>query len=566
MSSLRKELGAGICADSGSVNARARSRRFMARGIMKAEGRRQKAERRMVAMRMRRPFLTSAFCLLPSALIFLTACATVPPAPAHFKILQLNDVYKIEGLEGGQSGGLARVRTLRKHLESDGSPVLVLHAGDALYPSLMSKYLGAKPMVDVMNLLDGDSTANDHNFIIVFGNHEFDKSDPTILLDRVKESQFQWISTNSVYCNPNCDQKFPGVPELYVEDVGGVKVGFMGLLYPLQNKYARTTDVIDAARDAANVLREQMGARVVIAITHEDMPDDVKLVQALPGINIVIGGHDHLFMQQRVENTWIAKADADAKSVIVWDVIVPPHGPVQTTPLRVVLDSTVPKDPAVDAVVQKWMGALSDKLGGNDTLGYTKNLLEGVEPAVRGRETALGNLLADVMSAQMQTDVAVINGGSIRINDNIPPGPITKYDMEGIFYYTNKLVACNVTGQQLLDMLRNSISRVDAGDGRFLQVSGIKFKYHPQNGAFVVNANDVEVGGKPLDVNATYTLGIIDFMYTRGTEDGYMLFSDANRPPKVNTDREADLRAMVESYIRRVGTVDTDIEGRIVRQ
>ena len=37
--------------------------------------------------------------------------------PARFKILQINDVYKIEGLEGGNTGGLARVRTLRKHLE-----------------------------------------------------------------------------------------------------------------------------------------------------------------------------------------------------------------------------------------------------------------------------------------------------------------------------------------------------------------------------------------------------------------------------------------------------------------
>jgi 2',3'-cyclic-nucleotide 2'-phosphodiesterase (5'-nucleotidase family) len=291
----------------------------------------------------------------------------------------------------------------------------------------------------------------------------------------------------------------------------------------------------------------------------------VKLLQTVHGINFVVGGHDHLFMQQRVDWSWIAKADADAKSVIVWDVVAPPGGLPLATPLRVVLDSTMPKDPDVDAAVQKWMAALSEKLGGNDTLGMTKNLLEGVEPAVRGRETALGNLLADVAREQMQTDVAVINGGSIRINDNIPPGPITKYDMEGVFYYTNKLVATTVTGQQLLDMLRNSVSRVDAGDGRFLQVSGMRFTYRPRNGGYMVNAEDVEVGGRSLDVNARYTLGLIDYMYTRGTEDGYTLFGDATRPPKVHTDREADLRTEVEEYIRRVGTVETDIEGRIVR-
>ena len=54
---------------------------------------------------------------------------SVPPAEAprevRFTILQINDLYKIEGLLGGTVGGLARVRTLRKSLEAEGRPVLV---------------------------------------------------------------------------------------------------------------------------------------------------------------------------------------------------------------------------------------------------------------------------------------------------------------------------------------------------------------------------------------------------------------------------------------------------------
>src|SRR5688572_13849921 len=115
-------------------------------------------------MRTRR----SSVIVCSFVLLLAFGCTTTQPqAPSsRFKILQINDVYKIEGLEGGQSGGLARLRTLRKHLESDGTPVLVLHAGDALYPSVMSKYLDARPMVDVMNLLDGDATAFDPNLIV----------------------------------------------------------------------------------------------------------------------------------------------------------------------------------------------------------------------------------------------------------------------------------------------------------------------------------------------------------------------------------------------------------------
>lgn len=511
---------------------------------------------------MRRPlFLRSAFLLL------VTACATVPQpqqAPTRFKILQINDVYKIEGLEGGNTGGLARLRTLRTHLESDGTPVLVLHAGDALYPSVMSKYLDARPMVDVLNMLDGSAAAFDDKLVITFGNHEFDKNTPDILLARLNESAFSWVATNTRYCNPACDQAFPKVRDTMLLDAGGTKVGLFGLLYPLDVKYAKSTDLAAATRAAIDSLRSQ-GARVVIAITHQDMANDEQLAQQFPGIDLIVGGHDHLFMQQRVGATWVAKADADAKSVIVYDITVPPTGPIRTTPLRVTLDTTVPKDKAVDDVVKKWLDALGDELGGNETLGQTRYTLEGVEPAVRGRETALGNLLADVMRTQMQTELAFVGGGSIRINDNIPPGPITKYDMEGVFYYSMKTVAFPITGQQLLDVLRNSVSRVDAGDGRFLQVSGIRFTYRKQGEKFIVSPEDVTVGGKPIDLNARYTGATIDYIYNRGIEDGYQLFTDANRPPPINTNLDADLRTLVEAYIRNEGTIQTNVEGRITR-
>jgi 5'-nucleotidase len=506
--------------------------------------------------------------LLP---LVLAACATVPQPPAgappqaqavRFKILQINDVYKIEGLEGGQTGGLARVRSLRKLLESDGTPVLVLHAGDALFPSVMSKYLDAKPMVEILNLLDGDAAKRDPNLILTFGNHEYDKSDPRVLLDRLNESSFVWVSTNSRWCNPTCDQPFPNTTEVFVADVGGTKVGIIGLIYPLKKSWVESTDVAAAARDAVSALTSQ-GVSVIVALTHQDMGDDAAMVRQVPGIDLVIGGHDHLFTQQQVDGRWITKADADAKSAIVYDITIPPGGPIVTAPLRIALDATTPKDPVVDEAVQRWMGVLSAKLGGNQTIGQTKNLLEGVEPAVRGRETALGNLLMDAVREKMQTDVAVLNGGSIRINDNIPPGPIMSYDMEGIFYYTNSLVAFRVTGQQLLDMLRNSVSRVDAGDGRFLQISGFSFTYGDD---LTVQPADVKIGDRPLDLAATYSMATIDYVYLHGADDGYTLFVDATRPPKTSTGPEPDFRKTVEDYIRARGTVDTDVEGRIVRR
>jgi 2',3'-cyclic-nucleotide 2'-phosphodiesterase (5'-nucleotidase family) len=529
------------------------------------------------AFRYDSPMPISVRRALLVALLVATGCAShrgahrgpAPSAPAHFRILQINDVYKIEGLEGGASGGLARVRALREHLETDNTPVLLLHAGDALFPSVMSKHFEARAMVDVMNRLDGDEAAFDPRLIVTFGNHELDKSDARVLLARLNESRFQWVATNTVSCDENrkCvpfSKVAPTVKDTLLLDIGNTRVGILGVVYPFTKSYAKSTDVIGAAAAAVASLRKR-GARVVIAITHEDMPDDVDLVHRVPGIDLVIGGHDHLYAQQQVGDTWITKADADAKSVIVYDVVVPARGAIKTAPLRVTMDATMPKDRAVDMSVQSWLTQLSQKLGDAGPIGRTKFLLEGIEPAVRGRETALGNLLADVARAQMGTDVAVLNGGGIRINDNIPPGPITRYDMEGIFYYPNRIVAFPATGAQLLEMLRNSVSRIDAGDGRFLQVSGLRYRYRRSGDRYVVNPDDVTIGGAPLELTKRYTVATVDFLYNNGIEDGYTLFTEGNRPAKINVEREADHRTLVEAYLRKVGTTEVNVEGRITR-
>jgi 2',3'-cyclic-nucleotide 2'-phosphodiesterase (5'-nucleotidase family) len=496
--------------------------------------------------------------------LFLSGCASVAPRPVHFRILQINDVYKIEGLQGGQLGGMARVRTLREQLEAGGTAVFVVHGGDALYPSVMSKYLEARPMIDVMNLLDGDAQLFDPALIVTFGNHEFDNKDVNVLTRRLQESKFPWVSTNTLRCAPECDKRFYGVEETIVREVDGVQVGFFGVTLPIKRAYVQTTSVEAAARAAVANLRRG-GADVIVAVTHQNLDDDMQLVRDVPGIDVVIGGHDHVYLQERVGDTWITKADADAKSVIVYDVVVD-RGKTTATPRRVMLDESIEKDAAIDARVGEWLSTLTKELGGNETLGTTTHLLEGVEPAIRGRETALGNLITDAVRARMGTDVALINGGTIRINDDVPPGPITRYDMEGIFYYTNKLVAFRLTGQQLLDMLNNSVAKADLADGRFLQVSGMKFSYRKDGDRFLVEARDVEIGGRMLDVNATYTAASTDFLYLQGQEDGYTMFaSEATRPPKVSQD-DPDFRTVVEEYIRTRGTIETNVEGRITRR
>ncbi len=520
----------------------------------------------------------------------------IPGQQARFSILQVNDSYKIEGLENGSLGGFARLRTLRRQLEANGGKLWVLHGGDFLFPSVMSKYLRADAMIRVFNLLDGDAAAFDGNLLAVFGNHEFDDPDPGLVLGRIAQSDFAWVSSNTRY---RSSESSPGEPfskrlnnihDWVLKEMAGVKVGIFGLTLDVQKQpyvaydYGPVELRRAAVKKAIARLKEN-GAKVIIALTHQDFEQDQILAQEFPEINLIVGGHEHFYIEKQIGNTWITKADADNKSAVVHDVQVNADGTVATRHQKIDLDGKIDKDPQVQAEVDRQLEKLAKifQKNGKDlrrVLGQTKYLLEGVEPAVRGRETALGDFLADVIRERMGADIAFTNGGGIRINDNIPPGPVTTYDMEGIFYYDNALASFELTGAQLLDILRNSVSKSHLGDGRFLQVAGIRFKYHAKTvdgkTSYAIEAADVEIkprGSKafvPLKVDKTYRAATTDFIWGKGYQDGYELFSKAagkTSPSRLDQGIPVSFRKATEEALAKLPakTITNQVEGRIVR-
>ena len=253
-------------------------------------------------------------------------------AATGFTILQINDTYKIEGLRAGAEGGFSRVRTLRKKLESGGRPVLVLHAGDFLFPSVMSKYLQAVPMIEALNLLDG-SEEFDGRLFVTPGNHEFDNPDPQILFDRIAQSKFTWLATNIAVAPgggaaPDFQalaERFPNVKDHVVLDLGGIRVGVFSLTVDDQRRPWLEYGY-DFAHRRATVKRvlddlEREGAEFVVGLTHQEIGEDEALAREFGDrIDWIVGGHEHVAQFLRVGATTITKADADAKTAYRIDV------------------------------------------------------------------------------------------------------------------------------------------------------------------------------------------------------------------------------------------------------
>ncbi len=516
-----------------------------------------------------------------------------------FTILQINDVYKIEGIEGGTVGGLARVRTLRRQIEATGRPVLLLHAGDFLFPSVMSKFLRAQPMIRSLNLLDGDPGAFDPYTVVTFGNHEFDDRDPGLVLGRVAQSDFTYVSSNVRYRSAGKGPEQPlssrltNVKDDDLIEIGGIKAGIFGLTVDSQPRdwltYGYDAGKVDGFVRAAIDRLTARGAQILIALTHQEIDQDVRMARAFPEIDMVIGGHEHFFMQRRIGKTWITKADADVKSAITIEVNRDATGRLAVAaPRRIEVGADIQKDPVVEAEVQASLAELASAARaqtGRDlmqVIGSTEHTLEGVEPAVRGRETALGNFLADTIRDRMHADLAFLNGGAIRINDNIPAGsPIRIYDIEGIFYFDNNVVSFELTGAELLDILRTSVALVHTGHGRFLQVAGIRFQYHVSGPAdqpvYRIDPGDVRVKPRgapdyePLALDRRYAVASLDYLWENGYRDGYALFAKGkggSSPRRLDDPSQVpSWRTVTEEAIKALPgqRVTTALEGRIVR-
>ena len=137
--------------------------------------------------------------------------------------------------------------------------------------------------------------------------------------------------------------------------------------------------------------------------------------------------------------------------------------------------------------------------------------LDGRESTVRNRAGRLTDLIAAALAHEAKTaDVALFNGGSVRIDDVLPPGPITEYDIIRILPFGGRVVKAELDGALLARVLDTGMN--NQGLGGFLHVWGARH----ENGAWLVQ-------GKPIDPARRYTVAMTDFLLSGGeTNLGYL--------------------------------------------
>ncbi len=430
--------------------------------------------------------------------------------------LQTFSAYGSPYTEGGAANLMARYTEIEGYsLGADG--YLLTSGGDNWTGPSITTWFEGEPMVEVMNAMGYD--------VSVIGNHEFDFG-RDVLNERIAEADYPFLSANIYYSGTTDLADF--VTPYIVKDVGGVKVGLVGLTSvgtPTSTHPKNISDLdfgdYEAAlrREVPNMTAE--GAEVIIVVAHVSLGGLADLAANVGdlGIDLMEGGHSHELGTRNTNGIPIIGGGDNmqtyAKTVLFLDPTT--HDVVDFTQSLVrneyVTDdgNPVTPDATVQTIVDFWQAEEDAALG--EVIGYTE---DGID---RGSWEQRNYVTDSWLWAYPAGDFAMTNTGGFRAD--IDAGDITMGDIVGVLPFDNVIVDCAITGAQLVENL----------EIRHAAVGGFTYTYHEEDGQTVVDTVTLLADGSPLDMNATYHVLVNDFMYDGG--DGF-LFGEQD-PDAYNT-------------------------------
>ena len=489
----------------------------------------------------------------------------VPEPDNSIVILYTNDTHC--GVTDGMGfDGVARVKTA---LEAAGKNVILVDNGDAVQGDVIGTLSKGEAIIDLMNAMGYD--------VATIGNHEFDYGMEQFNKN-VGLAAFKYVACNFIGPDGN-----PVLDAYTIIECAGKKIAFVGVATPQTFKSSTPTyfmdengnfiysfcegnngqDLYDAVQNAVDAARAE-GADYVIALTHLGIEADAQpwtssdVIVHTNGIDAVLDGHSHSVIESETvknkDGNKIPLTSTGTKFQNVGWLVIGEDGSITT---HLISASAIALMDDLDLLNED--GGMGDVIAAaiakneelvNKVVAHTDVELVVNDPVltdvriVRSQETNLGDLCADAYRAMGESDVAFVNGGGVRAS--IPAGDITFGQIIKVHPFGNALCVVEATGEEIMDALEFSVSKLPGEFGGFLHVSGMKFVIDmtvessvktDEKGLFVSvegerRVKDLEVlqadgTYAPIDPEKIYTVACHNYLL-KDMGDGYTMFADNN--------------------------------------
>ncbi len=464
-----------------------------------------------------------------------------------------------------QGFGYAGLSQVRDSLKAQGYEVILIDDGDAIQGEPIGAFTKGESIIKLMNAVGYD--------VAIPGNHEFDYG-----MDRFMEltemADFPYIS-----CNFNHNGETVFEPYL-IKEVNGQKIGFVGITTPETITSSTPTYFMDESGEYVyDFMGDESGEKLYEAV--QKAVDDARssgadyiyvmahlgneakcepwtyadVISHTNGIDVFFDGHSHdtdIIKMKNKDGEEVVRVAVGTKMSDIGYSLINANGEIDDTgswkwqnkisaPELLAINNEV--GDSVDAEKANYSQILDEVVATSEvelTIYDPVEKKDNGDPIrmVRRAETNLGDLVADAYRDQMGTDVAIANGGSIRVN--IDKGDVTYGNILKVHPYGNMMSVVEVTGQDILDALEWGATEVPEENGGFLQVSGMTYEIdssmdstctRDENSMFTGvsgarRVKNVMIGDEPIDPERTYTLTTSNYiLFEHG--DGFTMFDDA---------------------------------------
>lgn len=460
-----------------------------------------------------------------------------------------------------ERGGIARLATMVKRIRADNPNSIFMNIGDTYHGGVEALYTNGNAIVDPVNALKIDVGVVG-NWDFAYGplvtrmrytnlpitkamrpmqrmagkmkrggplkrlgrneeeGEETDSATETMMpFGEIKRPNFPNLAANVTLTMPPMKRGQLMMPATMVKDMGGVKVGLIGLtsdIVPRMHKMlAMGMSFVEGEenyKDLVNRYQKKLraeGADVVVVMSELGIQKNYRLAQIIdPGVDVVFSAHTHeaIFKPLTSKSGALVVEAGNDGNVGRMDVMVKGGKVVDRQWHLAPIDGTIPEDPEIKALVDKArapflasnvnmsipMPMLHQKLTQpiNTVIGHTDTLLDRRQVL----ESRFNDLMGGILRRSSGTDVAItpgfrfdsvvagrgmpVEGKSARtafstlskgmtegqgmpVEDNtVAAGDITLEDVYRFFPVPYTIATAEISGERLREVMEEALTNV----------------------------------------------------------------------------------------------------------
>ncbi len=463
---------------------------------------------------------------------FRRAYGIADGSPSHYA-LTYNDFSALAGTYG-RVGGLDRVATVINSIRADRPDALLLDGGDTWHGSYTCYHTAGQDMVNVMNALNPDAMTFHWEF--------------TLGSERVQEivENLPFAALGQNIFDAEWDEPTDLFPPYKMFERGGTKIAVIGQAFPYMPianpgwmfpEYSfgirdeRMQEMVDEVRD--------MGAEVVVVLSHNGFDVDKKMAGRVSGIDVILSGHTHDALPEPVlvGETIIVASGSNGKFVSRVDLDVR-DGRMMGFKHKLIpiFSDVIAPDAQVAALIDEqrapYINELTEVIGQSESLLYRRGNFNG----------SWDDLICQALIEERDADISMSPG--VRWGPSILPGQdITREDIWNVTSMTyGKAYRTEMTGEfihVILEDVADNLFNVDpyyqqGGDMVRIGGMGYRIDINQPQGSRISELTLLKTGER-IDPAKNYVVA------------GWASVNEGTEGPQIWD--------VVENYIRKQGTV-----------